>query len=452
MRSWSMHRRLLLTLTGLIGALWVAGVTTSAFVMRHEIDEVFDSALQETAQRILPLAYRDLRERRDRDRDEDEEDGDEHRAETSTSDDHKEYILYQVRNASGAVLLRSHNAPAVAFGAPLTRGHFDDGARRYFTEWSSDRSIAIQVAELPEERARAIQTLWLGHLVPLGIVLPLAALIIGLTVRRAMRPVRRLREELKARDGSNLAAISGDGLPVELTPVVSDVNRLLVRLSAALEAERAFASNSAHELRNPIAAAQAQATLLVDGAATDDQRQRGHHLLTSLTTLGRRIETLLQLARAESGMALAKSSFALDDLVRLLVTDWSRKPNARGRLVFLDEAVQRPLVVTANEDAIGIAIQNLIDNAAKHSPSGSEVVVRLGPGPEVSIRNAGPVVPAEELRRLKDRFQRASTGAREGSGLGLYIADTIARQSGAELTLYSPARGTNEGFEAVLKW
>jgi two-component system OmpR family sensor kinase len=61
-------------------------------------------------------------------------------------------------------------------------------------------------------------------------------------------------------------------------------------------------------------------------------------------------------------------------------------------------------------------------------------------------------VAPEELVRLKDRFQRASTGAREGSGLGLYIADTIARQSGAELKLYSPARGTDEGFEAVLKW
>ena len=65
MRPWSMYRRLLVTLTGLIGALWITGVTTSAFIMRHEIDEVFDSALQETAQRILPLAYRDLRERQD---------------------------------------------------------------------------------------------------------------------------------------------------------------------------------------------------------------------------------------------------------------------------------------------------------------------------------------------------------------------------------------------------
>lgn len=451
MRPWSMYRRLLITLTSLIGALWIAGVTTSAFIMRHEIDEVFDSALQETAQRILPLASRDLRERQDRERD-DENDDDDDRSETSTSDDHKEYILYQVRDTSGRVLLRSHNAPAAAFAAPLTRGHHDDGMRRYFTEWSSDRSIVIQVAELPEERAQAIQTLWLGYLLPLGVVLPLAAFIVGLTVRRAMRPVRLLREELKVRDGTNLAAISGDGLPVELTPVVSDVNRLLVRLSAALEAERAFASNSAHELRNPIAAAQAQATLLIDGAATDEQRQRGHRLLASLTTLGRRIETLLQLARAELGMALAKASFAFDDLVRLLVTDWSRKPNAKGRLRFLDETAGRPVIVTANEDAIGIAVHNLIDNAAKHSPRDLEVVVRLGPGPELSIRNAGQIVAPEELVRLKDRFQRASTGAREGSGLGLYIADTIARQSGAGLTLYSPARGADDGFEAVLKW
>ena len=67
MRPWSMKRRLLITLTGIIGVLWIVGVTASAVMMRHEIDEVFDSALQETAQRILPLAADDLHERRDRD-------------------------------------------------------------------------------------------------------------------------------------------------------------------------------------------------------------------------------------------------------------------------------------------------------------------------------------------------------------------------------------------------
>ena len=367
------------------------------------------------------------------------------------SDDHTEYIVYQVRDASGRVLLRSHDAPAAPFGAPMTRGYFDDGERRYFTEFSADKSFAVQVAELPEERAEAVRALWFGLLAPLLAVLPLAAVAIRMTVQQTTEPVQKLQEELKARDGTHLAPLDGEGLPEELTPVVSDVNRLLSRLSSALEAERAFASNSAHELRNPIAAAQAQADLLAASVENKEQRRRADGLVSTLATLSRRIETLLQLARAESGMALARESMSLRKLVELLMDDWLRKPHIKDRLRF-ENGGSGPLMVTANADALGIAIQNLIGNAIKHSPPDTPVVARLGPDMELSISNEGMVVPPQELAHLKERFARASNGDRNGSGLGLYIADTIAQQSGARLDLYSPARGAHSGFEAVLRW
>ncbi|HMN37700.1 MAG TPA: ATP-binding protein [Hyphomicrobium sp.] len=446
MRSWSMNRRLLLILSGIIGILWIAGVTASALMMRHEIDEVFDSALQETAQRILPLAADEIHEWRDRKRD-----GKHPKGRVEVDDDHEEYILYQVRDASGRVILRSHDAPEAPFSAPMKRGYHDDGERRYFTEWSADKSLAIQVAELPKERAETMQALWLGLLVPLLVVLPVAGLAVHMTVKHAIRPVQRLQGELMTRDGTNLAPLDGDGLPDELMPVVKDVNRLLSRLNAALEAERAFASNSAHELRNPIAAAQAQAGLLAATVAEPEQCKRAHGLVSTLAILSRRIETLLQLARAESGMALAREDMSLRELVELLMTDWLRKPSTMDRLRF-ENVAHDPLVVSANADALGIAIQNLIGNALKHSPPDSPVVVHLGPQAELSIVNSGRVVPPQDLAHLKERFARASNGAREGSGLGLYIADTIARQSGARLDLYSPARGASSGFEAVLRW
>jgi two-component system, OmpR family, sensor kinase len=443
-RPWSMNRRLVLVLTSVIAVLWIAGVAASAIMMRHEIDEVFDSVLQETAQRILPLAADDIQEQS-------EHHAGHNRAESGPNDQHEEYILYQVRDASGRVLLRSHNAPDAPFPAPLIHGYFDDGERRYFTEWSSDKTFAIQIAELPKERTEAVHALWLGLLLPLLIVLPLAAFLVRTTVNRTTEPVRRLQDELKLRDGSNLAPIDGNGLPDELMPVANGVNRLLSRLDAALEGERAFASNSAHELRNPIAAAQAQAGLLASSIEDQQQRTRANGLVGTLATLGRRVETLLQLARAESGMALAREEVSLRDLVEFLMTDWLRKPSSKDRLRF-ENLATGPLIVSANTDALGIAIQNLIDNAIKHSPANSPVVVRLGPEAELSIANSGTIVPPEDLARLKERFARSSNGAREGSGLGLYIADTIARQSGARLDLYSPARHSDTGFEAVLRW
>lgn len=444
MRHWSIRRHLLANLTAIIGACWIVGATVSALMIRHEVDEVFDSALQETAQRILPLAVDDLSQRRDRERED-------VRLGRATPEDHEEYIIYQVRDASGRVLLRSHDAPERPFTAPMTRGHFDDGRQRYFTEWSADGSLAIQVTEFPHERAEAIRALWLGLLIPLLVVLPLAAVAVRAIVNRTIEPVRQLQQELGARDGANLGSLDGEGLPDELAPVVSDVNRLLSRLSMALESERAFASNSAHELRNPIAAAQAQAGLLADCAEGDEQRQRAEGLKSTLATLSRRIETLLQLARTESGIALARESMSLRDLVELVMDDWLRKPQGMQRIRF-DNRATDPIFVLANADALGIAIQNLIANAIKHSPAGTPVTVRLGPGAVLSFINNGSVAVAHDVERLKQRFARGSSGAQDGSGLGLYIADTIARQSGARLDLYSPARGANSGFEAVLSW
>ena len=437
-----MSRRLVVILSGTIGVLWIAGVTASAIMMRHEIDEVFNSALQETAQRILPLAVDDLRERR-------EEEG--RRLDSPSSDDHEEYILYQVRDAAGRVVLRSHDAPEAGFVAPLTRGYFDDGERRYFTEWSADKAFVVQVAELPKERNEAVRAIWLGLLLPLLAVIPLSALAVRMTVMRTINPIHKLRDELKARDGANLSTLDGNELPNELMPVVGDVNRLLSRLNAALEAERAFASNSAHELRNPIAAAQAQATVLASEIVDQVQRKRADGLVSTLSTLSRRVETLLQLARAESGMALTREETSLRSLVDLIVKDQWRRLGIKDRLQF-ENIGDGPLTVTANVDALGIAIQNLIDNALKHSPQDSAVTLRLGPGAELSIVNSGPVLESQELGRLKERFARASSGAREGCGLGLYIADTIARQSGARLHICSPARGRDEGFEAHLHW
>lgn len=444
MQPWSMSRRLLLKLTMIVGVLWIAGVTASAIMIRQEIDEVFDSALQKTAQRILPLVAHHLA-------DPSNNESAPLPLASEPVDDREEFILYQIRDVTGRVLLRSHDAPESPFIVPLAQGFFEDARRRYYSEWSADKAYIVHVAETPEERTEAVHALWLGLLIPLLVVLPLAALSIHWTVGRTIKPVQTMQQELAARDGANLTPLSGEGLPQELMPVVTDVNRLLSRLNFALEGERAFASNSAHELRNPIAAAQAQADILASESKDPEQRKRLGGLAATLALLGRRIETLLHLARAESGMALAREEMSLRELVEILMTDWLRKPSSAARLTFKNLAVG-DLVVNANADALGIAIQNLIRNALIHSPPDSEVCVTLGPVRTLSIVNGGDVIPPDQLSHVKERFARASNGARDGSGLGLYIADTIARQSGARLDLYSPARDADNGFEAVLQF
>ena len=443
MKRWTMTRRLIVTLVVLIGGVWLAGVGIAAMSIRHEIDEVFDSALQETAQRILPLALDDLDEHDERN------DKDRRLGDPSAAAEHNEYLHYQVRNAAGRVILRSHDASAEPFAAPLKRGYFDDDGRRYFTEASPDMSVYVQVAELPVERQEAIRALWLGLAAPLLGLLPIAALIIYWTVRRTTHPILEVQRQIGMRDGEHLGPIDPTGLPGELTPIIHDMNRLLQRLKSALDAERSFAANSAHELRNPIAAARAQAEIIAADLRGSPDHARATQLIETLAQLGKRIEKMLQLARAEAGLGFARTETDLVAVTRLVVEDYARRPQL-GACIAFDAGASPSVSVAIDPDALGIALQNLLDNALSHGAPGATIEIAVGPGATVRVVNDGPAVSPDELAKLKTRFERAGRTTAPGAGLGLAIVEEIMRQVGGRLELFSPARRKRDGFEAVL--
>ena len=446
MRSWTMSGRLIGALAVLIGTLWLVGVGSAAISVRHEIDEVFDSSLQETAQRLLPLAVDDLDEHGERD--EDDEEG-RQLADLVPAGQHKEHLHYQIRNAKGHVMLRSHDASVEPFPAPLKRGYFEDDSRRYFTEVSPDMNVFVQVAELPGERREAINAVWLGLGAPLLGLLPIAALVIYWIVQRTTRPIAEVQYQIGMRSGENLEPIDPRGLPGELAPIIHDMNRLLERLKAALEAERSFAAFSAHELRNPIAAARAQAEVIAASLRGSPDQARATQLIETLGRLSQRLEKMLQLARAEAGLGLGRTETDLVAITRLVVEDYTRRPQLGTRLAF-DAGPSPNLIVAVDPDALGIALQNLIDNALCYSPPGAAVEIVIGPGPAVRIVNAGPTISPDKLAKLKGRFERAGRKGAPGTGLGLAIAEEIMRQAGGQLELFSPARGRHDGFEAVL--
>jgi two-component system OmpR family sensor kinase len=442
-KSWKMSRRLIGSLVALIGGIWLAGVVIAAISIRHGIDEVFDSSLQETAQRLMPLVLDDLGEQGEYDEEE------RRLANPFPAEEHKEHLLYQVRDARGRVILRSHDAPAVAFPAPLTRGYFDDGGRRYFTEVAPNVDVFVQVAELPQERREAVRAVWLGLMTPLLGLLPIAALVIFWTVRRTTRPILEVQRQIGLRSGENLAPIDPHGLPDELAPIIHDMNRLLERLKAALEAERSFAANSAHELRNPVAAARAQAEVIAESLRGSPDRERMVQLIEMLGRLSKRIEKMLQLARAEAGLGFGRTETDLVAVTRLVMADYARRPQLTGRLAF-DRGPLETLTVNVDPDALGIALQNLIDNALSHGAPGTTVEVSIGPGATVHVINEGPVVNASELAALTKRFERAQSTRAPGAGLGLAIVEQIMHQAGGHLELASPAHGRADGFKATL--
>jgi two-component system OmpR family sensor kinase len=281
---------------------------------------------------------------------------------------------------------------------------------------------------------------------PLLIIIPLSLLAIFAAVRLSFRPVRKLRNDLAARGAKDLSAVQDTDLPSEVAPIAAALNQLLLRLKDAFEAERSFAANAAHELRNPVAGAIAQAQRLQ--AETTDRKaaQRAADIETTLKRLARLSEKLMQLARAEGGRLRSDSLADLRPILQLIVADFERA-GAEGRLDL--ELPSEPVLSSIDPDAFGILCRNLIENALRHSQRGTPVAIRLAAEGRLVVRNEGPVIPAEVLARLTSRFERAAVVG-EGIGLGLAIVRTITERAGGSLILRSPIAGRATGFEAAV--
>jgi two-component system OmpR family sensor kinase len=434
---WSITARLIAGLGAGLCGLWLVATGLSALATLREINEVFDSALQETAQRLQPLIVDHLLE---------------HGGSAGTDLDdavmvprHHEYLLYQVRDAGGDILLRSHDAPQEAFPAPLQPGFVSLDGRRYYTEATTDSRLFVQVTETPGHRREALwdSLVWLA--LPLTLLLPLTGFLITWVVRRGTAPIAALGVAIGERGGNNLSLLAEDELPV--SPIVRDINRLLLRLRLALEHERSFAANSAHELRTPVAAALAQIQRLTAELPESSQRQRTEQIQQALRRLANLVEKLLQLSRAESGSAMASDEQDLAPIVDLVLDDYHRRPDIAARLSVIGRAGWRA-VSDIDIDAFAIVLRNLLDNALRHGDGGS-VELHLEPEQRIRIVNGGEIVPSVQLSHLTDRFARGKTTA-AGSGLGLSIVRTILDQIGYRLELKSPATGKSNGFEAII--
>lgn len=436
-RDPSLIRPLMLALTGAIIMFWLGAIGLSILVMRHELDEVFDSALQETAERLLALVADDMQLRTN---------ADNGSIADPSSSGGREYLTYQVRLASGTILLRSKDAPTAPFDVPLKVGFRDTETRRIYTAVSPDGLLFLQAADRFSDRREAVRESAVTMLIPLALLVPVSVFAIWLVVGRALRPIDKLRELISQKDGGNLAPLESGRLPKELKPITHSVNLLLQRLRAALDAEREFTANSAHELRTPLAGALAQTQRLLEELPSGGWKQRVRNIEGALLNLVHLAEKLLQLARADSGIGTQATNVDIRDLLNMIVRDHVRSIELQGRLRYIDES-EVPLFRTLDVDAFGIVMRNLIENALLHGDSFEPVIVLIDNDGVIRVINESVVVESSDLDTLKQRFHRGRTSA-GGSGLGLPIADRIVKQMGGDLQLCSPAIGRATGFEA----
>ncbi|WP_100640933.1 ATP-binding protein [Marinobacter salexigens] len=413
--------------------LWLLGVIASGVIARHEMNEVFDSALEETAQRILPLAVTDILNREN-------ETGNQR---ALALREHDEYLTYLVRDASGKLLLQSHDADPRIFGAKPQQGFSETSTHRIYGEGAISDTLYIEVAEPLAHRNEAILDTSLALLTPLILLIPISLIGVWWVIKRSLRQVVLLQQSIETRGGSDLSPVVVDRLPKEFEPTMVSVNRLLERLRRALEAERSFTANSAHELRTPLATALAKLQRLKTETRDAGVKARAGEIEQSLRTLSRLSEKLLELAKAEGGSALSENYNDLVPILKIIASDYERNAPGRLRLNLPEDSVMSLL----DPDAFAILLRNLIENALRHGAADKAVNISLTGEGTLRVANAGEVVPPEKLALLRNRFVRSDSKTL-GSGIGLAIVDAIASGAGTALNLQSPASGQSDGFEA----
>lgn len=303
----------------------------------------------------------------------------------------------------------------------------------------------IQVAQDMRVRKNMASTLALRTVAPIAAAAPLLMLIIWCVVSWSLRPVKRARAQVAARQPEDLSPVSVRGLPDEIRPLVQELNLLLERMRGAFAQQKQFVGDAAHELRSPLAALRLQMQALQRAADPDARQLAEQRLAAGIDRATRLVEQLLSMARQEGAQEQTPlAPVDLADVLRQSLSETLPQANAKSIDITLDGGGQTQMQVQSNRDALVLLVRNLLENAIKHSPAESRIEMRLDHAPgriSLLIDDEGPGIPVHERERVFDRFYRAEGNTTHGSGLGLAIARTIADRHGATITLEDAPAG-----------
>ncbi|MGN6739983.1 ATP-binding protein [Dyella sp.] len=350
-------------------------------------------------------------------------------------------VGFRVTDASGAVRLESANFASVprTTASPDGFGQLVIDAMHWRTYTLRDPAsgITILAGERYDSRNDITRALWLDHALPLLLGMPLVALLVGWAVRRGLRPLDRLADTLRRRAPGSREPVDLTPLPPELQPMIAALNDQLARLEDALERERRFSADVAHELRTPIASSLINVETAIgshDRASTDlalGQTQQ------ALTVLARRVEQLLALARIEAGAAAAHARVDLRDIA-MEVIDELALPIADWSVELALTLPPQPLVVEGFAAGLAALLRNLVENALRHVPQGGAVELRVEAQADtamIEVIDNGPGIPPERRDEVFARFHREPGGRGDGYGLGLSIVQRVAQTHRARIEL-----------------
>lgn len=310
--------------------------------------------------------------------------------------------------------------------------------------------VVIAVADGSDPRQQWARSILFRVLLPNLVLIAAAAFAVGWAVERALKPLLALKEAVERRSPRDLSAIDEESSPEEVRPLVHSLNRLFRLVNAQAESQRRFVADAAHQLRTPLAGLQAQVEAWAQAASAHPAQStlelptdQVHKLRGATRRTSQLANQLLALSRADARGMHSQPTHRVD-LKGLCENQLeSHLDAATARRIDLGLDVE-PVQVMGHEWLLRELLSNLVDNAVKYTGEGGSVTIRCGRRAGMAfleVEDDGPGVAAAELPRILERFYRVQGTQGEGNGLGLAIAEEIARVHHSHLQLQPGSGG-----------
>jgi two-component system, OmpR family, sensor kinase len=408
-RTITTRAALMLAVVGVFAAASSFGLVT------YEMNKFLDAQLQEIAINVGP--------------------GDRSEAGPLLESEDEDQLVVRVWDRSGGLVHRS--GPDVDIAWQPRQGLSDvtaEGQHWRVYRWSHAQHD-IQIAQAWSARREIAAHAATGAALPLLLAIPLAWAVMSWSIRHTMSGLQRLSADIGHRSVDAREPLSAADVPVEVAPLIEAIDKLVERQRAALDAQRRFVADAAHELRTPLAALQIQVENLLSSELAGEARTLASELDGGVRRTSHLAAQLLEMARTEGAALRDRSAVDLQTIASEMLAEFYTLADARG--VELAMSVDQPTTVEADPEAVRKLISILLDNAIGYSPPGKPVEIRIAANASerwIEVVDEGPGISEQAMPFIYDRFFRAAPPGVEGTGLGLAIAKSTADRNGLFLS------------------
>lgn len=411
----SLRRTIITRVIVLVAAIGLSGTAASFVLVTLEMNSFLDAQLQEIAINLGP--------------------GKRNSPAPLFDAEDEDHLVIWIWDRSGNLVHRSGPTAEIPWQPQGGLSDVTENGQEWRVYRVSDANEDIQIAQRWSARREIATHAATGAALPFLVAIPLAWLVIGWSINRTLRGLHTLASDIGHRSVDAQEPLRPDGVPEEIVSLIRAIDELVERHRQALEAQRRFVADAAHELRTPLAAVQIQIDNILAADLTSPTRELAEELGAGVRRASRLASQLLEMARTEGAAIPVQRHVDLTALVTSVLPDFF--PLAEAKEIDLAVEASRTLWVNNDPNVLRKLVSILLENAIRYSTSGASIEIKLDISentPRLEIADGGPGIPEEILPFIYDRFFRAAPQEIEGTGLGLAIAKKAAERNGLRLS------------------